>query len=187
MNKLALQQEIQQIDRAKKDPRHFAPLYEAYHEQIFRFVYQRMSDKSMAADITQQVFIKALNNLHRYKHKGFPFGSWLYRIAANEVNGFYRNQNKERVFYAEMEEISYLFKDIAVEDNNYVEEPDKQRILISLLEGLDEIALSLIELRYFEKRSFKEIGEILGITENNAKVTTYRVIDRLKKKLDSLK
>lgn len=184
---MALQNEIQQIDRAKKDPRYFAPLYEAYHEQIFRFVYQRMSDKSMAADITQQVFIKALNNLYRYKHKGFPFSSWLYRIAANEVNGFYRNQNKERVFYAEMEEISYLLKDVASDEEYAVEEQDRQRLLVSLMEELDEIALSLVEMRYFEKRAFKEIGEILGITENNAKVTTYRVIDRLKKKLDSLK
>jgi RNA polymerase sigma-70 factor (ECF subfamily) len=51
------------------------------------------------------------------------------------------------------------------------------------LEKLDEDEMELIELRYFEKHPFKEIGEILDITENNAKVKTYRVIDKLKKLL----
>jgi RNA polymerase sigma-70 factor (ECF subfamily) len=46
---------------------------------------------------------------------------------------------------------------------------------------LDNEEMELIELRYFEKHSFKEVGEILEITENNAKVRTYRVLEKLKK------
>ena len=46
---------------------------------------------------------------------------------------------------------------------------------------LPEDELQLIEMRFFEKRSFKEIGEILEITENNAKVKTYRILEKLKK------
>ncbi|MEO1712127.1 MAG: sigma factor-like helix-turn-helix DNA-binding protein [Bacteroidota bacterium] len=38
-------------------------------------------------------------------------------------------------------------------------------------------------MRFFEKRPFKEIADILGITESNAKVRTYRILDRLKKKI----
>ena len=40
--------------------------------------------------------------------------------------------------------------------------------------------LQLIEMRFFEKRSFKEIGEIVGLTENNAKVKTFRALVKLK-------
>ena len=55
--------------------------------------------------------------------------------------------------------------------------------LIQLLDDLKETDLQLIELRFFEQRPFKEIAEILDITESNAKVKTYRILERLKKKL----
>ena len=46
---------------------------------------------------------------------------------------------------------------------------------------LDEASVNLLELRFFEKKSFKEIGIIFGITENNAKVKAYRAVEKLKK------
>ena len=59
-----------------------------------------------------------------------------------------------------------------------------KRELISVLKKamqyLSEPDLLLIELRFFEERPFSEVGEIIGITENNAKVKTYRAIDKLK-------
>nr|MDQ3072000.1 sigma-70 family RNA polymerase sigma factor [Bacteroidota bacterium] len=53
--------------------------------------------------------------------------------------------------------------------------------LLQSLQQLEENELQLVEMRYFEKRPFREIGEILDITENNAKVKLYRVLDKLKK------
>ena len=52
---------------------------------------------------------------------------------------------------------------------------------MKVLHDLPEDDLQLVEMRYFEKRAFKEIAEILEITENNAKVKVYRVLERLKK------
>ena len=48
---------------------------------------------------------------------------------------------------------------------------------------INEKDLALIELRYFERRSYREIGEIISVTENNAKVKTFRALQRLKKVL----
>jgi RNA polymerase sigma-70 factor (ECF subfamily) len=62
------------------------------------------------------------------------------------------------------------------DENNDVQ---KHR-LVSCLGLLKEKDLQLIELRFFEKRSFKEIGEILDITENNAKVKSFRALEKLK-------
>jgi RNA polymerase sigma-70 factor (ECF subfamily) len=76
-----MEEELSWIRRAQKDPECFGPLYKKYHEQIFRYVYQRMDDEETAFDVTSQVFMKALNNLNRYEFRGVPFSSWLYRIA----------------------------------------------------------------------------------------------------------
>ena len=51
---------------------------------------------------------------------------------------------------------------------------------MALLSHLDAGSMQMIEMRFFEKRPFAEIGQILGITENHAKVKTYRLLDKLK-------
>jgi RNA polymerase sigma-70 factor (ECF subfamily) len=77
---------------AQQDPREFEPLYSKYYEPILRFVYKRLDTKSEAYDVTSQVFLSALQNLSKYEDRGFPFSSWLYRIAINELNQFFRKK-----------------------------------------------------------------------------------------------
>jgi RNA polymerase sigma-70 factor (ECF subfamily) len=168
--------EMDLINLAKKDSNHFTPIYNNYHEQIFRFVYKRTLNKDQAADITSQVFLKALINLKNYEFRGFPFSSWLYRIALNEVNQYYRKNKNKRIVNIDEENI----KDVIEESGETFNEEKREKLLV-VLSHLDQNKTSLIEMRFFEKRSFKEIGEILQITENNAKVRTYRVIEEMKK------
>jgi len=164
------------INLAKKNSKYFEPIYKKYHEQIFRFVYQRLNNEDDAADITSQVFLKALLNLEKYEFRGFPFSSWLYRIALNEVNQHYRKTKNKRSVNLEEEHL----KDIAEESGNTFNQEKREKLLTTLT-NLEEQKLILIEMRFFEKRSFKEIGRVLNITENNAKVRTYRVLEEMKK------
>jgi len=60
------------------------------------------------------------------------------------------------------------------------ESEHKREVLLKILPMLKDNQLQLIEMRFFEKRSFKEIGEILDLTENNAKVKTFRALLKLK-------
>jgi RNA polymerase sigma-70 factor (ECF subfamily) len=131
-----------------------------------------------ASDITSQVFLKALVNLNQFKFRGFPFSSWLYKIALNEVNQFYRKNKNRRTINVD----EHQLKDIVEEAGELFDEV-KRGMLLRVLASLDEAKLVLIEMRFFEKRSFREISEILNITENNAKVKTYRVLDEMKKKM----
>jgi RNA polymerase sigma-70 factor, ECF subfamily len=166
--------ESQQISAAKSDPRSFEPLYNRYYESIIKFVYKRVEDIHDCREITAVVFSKALNNLKKYNDLGFPFSSWLYRIAINEITQFYRDKTKTRIISLSEKGI----KNIAEETGEY--QAELIAVLKKALMYLEEDELNLIELRYFEERPFAEVGQILGITENNAKVKTYRVIDKLK-------
>jgi RNA polymerase sigma-70 factor (ECF subfamily) len=171
-----LSDEELEIERAKADPARFRPLYDRYYERILKFLYQRLDDKEDAYDLCSQVFLKALTNLGKYRSMGVPFSSWLYRIARNELNLFFRRSKTQRTVNIESEGLHQI-----------IDEMDESRLdiygesLIQAVAELDSASLELIEMRYFEKMSFKEIGDILQITENNAKVRTYRILDRLKK------
>ena len=176
--KITTQSEKKLIELSKKDSRYFAPVYEKYHEQIFRFVYKRMSGMDEANDITSQVFLKALVHLKSYKHTGAPFVSWIYRIAINEINQYYRDNKKKRTINISDIDVKSIVNDVDVTYNF-----DLQDKMIATLNDLDDLKVLLLELRYFEKRSFKEIASILNITESNAKIKVYRLLEELKHKL----
>ncbi len=166
--------EKEQIEKSKTDPQCFEPLYVKYYELILKFVYKRVESFDDCREIVAIVFTKALTNISKYKDLGFPFSSWLYRIAINEINQFYRESKKMRAISIDERGI----QNIATET-----ETDRKEIMSNLkkaLNYLSEEEYLLIELRYFEERSFLEVGEILGITGNNAKVKTYRIIDKLR-------
>lgn len=170
--------EFMQIEAAKRDVNHFGPIYDKYYKQIFGYIYQRMEDKETAFDVTSQVFLKALTNLHKYEFKGVPFGSWLYRIAHSEVMQVFRDKKAQRTVNADVADIKHLCEEI---QESYYD--DFMPALSSIMKTLPEDELQLIEMRFFEKRAFKEIAEIMMMTETNAKVKLYRILERIKKTL----
>jgi len=171
-----LQQELDWITNAKMDSKCFGPLYKKYHEQIFRYVYQRMDDQELAFDVTSQVFMKALSNLHKYEYRGVPFSSWLYRIAKSELYQAFRDRKSRKTISVENMHLFEFIEDFKEEDSL----EDKARLTRSL-RLLKTTDLQVIELRYFEQRSYREIGGILEITENNAKVKAFRALERLRR------
>ncbi len=177
-----LNDELVIIEAAKKNPAHFAPLYNKYYKQIFNYLYQRMDCKETAFDITSQVFLKALSNLQNYQFKGVPFASWLYRIAYNEMMLVYRNLKDKRAVNADIGDLKFI-----CEETNEPFFEEYIPIIKKLITELDEEDLMLVEMRFFEKRPFKEIAEILNTTEGNAKVKMFRVIEKLKNKIKKYK
>jgi RNA polymerase sigma-70 factor (ECF subfamily) len=99
-------------------------------------------------------------------------------ISYQILSDFYSKTKKTRTVNIETIQLNNFFEDSEPD----LKEENIERI-INALKLISEDDLMLIEMRFFENRPFKEIGEILKITENNAKVKVYRVIDKLKQKL----
>jgi len=183
---LAVKRNIKQLSEsevialAKEDQFHFGVLYDQYFDQIFRFVFKRLGgNEDVAGDVTQQTFLKAMANLEKYEDRGLPFSSWLYRIAQNEVSMYFRKKKKN--FAVPIDENRVL--EVATEaslSNEYMT-TEQQEKLIEMLNGLESDHLDLIELRFFQELSFKQIAEIYKISEANAKMRTYRILERINK------
>jgi RNA polymerase sigma-70 factor (ECF subfamily) len=176
-----LQTEQHLIEAAKQNPEHFGPLYDKYYKQIFGYVYQRMDCKDSAFDLTSQVFLKALTNIEKYEYKGVPFASWLYRIAHSEVMQSFRTKKNLRTINADISDLRNICEEV---EQEYMEE--YKSVLMTVIKNLPEDDVQLIELRFFEKRQFKEIAEILNLTETNAKVKLYRILEKVKKTLTNI-
>ena len=171
------------IALAKKDRKCFKSLYEKYFDAIFWFVLKRTGSETLTGDITQQVFFKAMTNLSKYKHQGHPFSSWLYRIALNEVNQYYRKSKHRR--YVEIDE---NLLQAMTEEMEFDEEqnPNPSKLLSKLLEFLTPDELNIIEMKYFEGKNFREIGEILSLKESATKVRAHRIMKKLRNAINQV-
>ncbi|MCI5056595.1 MAG: RNA polymerase sigma factor [Flavobacteriales bacterium] len=168
------------IEQAKTDRAAFRPIYEKYYEDIFRFVLKRVSTTDLCQDLVSQTFLKALNKLNDYQFKGVPFVSWLYRIALNEVNLHYRSSHTKRTLRFDTSDLVRMFGE---QHEDVVDDEKQERIqrILNALQKLKPEDIQFIQLRFFEDRPYKEVGEIMGTTENNAKVKVFRIVERIKK------
>jgi RNA polymerase sigma-70 factor (ECF subfamily) len=172
--------EVLIIEKSKEDRRAFKPIYEKYYEDLFRFVFKRVNSKDLTQDLVSQTFLKALDKLDEYQFKGVPFVSWLYRIAMNEVNLHYRSSHTKRTLRFDTNDLIRMFGD---SHEDIIEDEKQERIqrILQTMQKLKPEDIQFIQLRFFEERPYKEIGEIIGITENNAKVKVFRIVERIKK------
>ena len=172
-----------QIESAKLDPKNFEVLYDKYFSKIFSFVLARVNDKEQTGDITSQVFLKALVNIKNYKYQGLPFSAWLFRIAINECNQFFRDSKKARTVVLNEEFSAALVSEIIEADDS----EDGYRKLGLIIKTLKIEEVQLLELRFYENKSFREIGYIIGVTENYAKVKLYRLLIKMKQQINQTK
>ena len=117
----------------------------------------------------------ALKALPKYEFRGLPFSSWLYRIAINEMNRIFRINQKQRGINLSDEQLNNIAGEIGGGNDD-----ENSRMLLEILTQLEEEDFQLIEMRFFEQRPFKEIGEILNISEANAKMKLYRLLEKMK-------
>ncbi len=155
----------------------FGALYDHYHVMIYRFVMIKVGRREEAEDITHQVFLSAWQKVPSYKHMGYPFSSWLYQIARNQVIDYYRAK-KSDVSLEKADPESFA---VAVDPNADLTrkfELEKVRAAIAMLKPEYQ---DVIILRFVEDMSLRETGAALKKSEGAVKLLQHRAVRELKK------
>lgn len=157
------------------DAEAFGKLYDMHVDRIYRHIYYRVGNEADAEDMTQQVFLKAWQAIHRYKKMGTPFVGWLMTIAHNLVVDFYRTR-KDRAYL----EAEILASDSASNPEQTAETKlEQQRVRRAILQlGRDE--QQVVILRFIEGFEFAEIASLLGKKEGNVRVILHRALVKLR-------
>ncbi len=163
------------IEKSKRDKRQFKPLYDRYYGPLFRFFMRRTDDTSLADELCSLTFFKALDGLSKFKWQGKPFGAWLFRIGTNELNKHFRD--KKPIYVIETDKLNCADEKIEITEQDHME------LLKELLDDLPETELRILELKYFEDQSFKEISKLLGMGESAVKMRVYRLLSKLRTQL----
>ena len=177
MNAVSELTERRLIEAAQQDPARFGDLYEIHFDRVYAYVSRRLGDRDAAQDVTSEVFHHALANLKHFEWRGAPFGAWLMRIASNAITDRWRRQNRESGQSSEIEAVS---KDPSPEEIQH------RARLFALVRTLPEDQRRVIEMRFAEERSVREIALALGKTEGSIKQLQFRGIQKLREEARSV-
>jgi len=153
----------------------FGLLYEEYVERVYRYVYVRTGRVEEAEDLTQEVFLRALNSIDAYRDHGKPFSAWLMRIARNEVASFQRRSGR-RPQTELTEEIEDRHNGDIVETTERVMALEDLRVAVG---QLPEAQRDVITLRFAAGLSVADTAKALGKRENNVKVLQHKGMQKL--------
>ncbi len=162
------------IEAAQQDPGRFAELYERNFHLVYAYVARRIHDRTETQDLTAHVFQQALANIGKFKWRGAPFVTWLYRIAANAIADQTRKKSREP---AEIEHAA-----------NTSVDPDLEQVercaqLFRAVETLPEDQRTVILLRFGEEKSIREIAVRLNRSEGAVKQLQFRGLENLRARL----
>ena len=151
-------------------------MYNLYYMQIYSYVVTIVKDQSLAEEITQNTFFKAMTAKRTYEGKASEL-TWLCSIAKNLAMDECRKNSK----YAELDE-----EMLEQPDNmtKAVEDKDTALRIHLVLHELEEPYKEVFQLRVFGELPFAQIGMIFGKTENWARVTYHRARLKIKERMD---
>jgi RNA polymerase sigma-70 factor (ECF subfamily) len=172
--------EEQLVEQAKTDPEAFGKLYELYVEKIYNYVYYRIGNHHDAEDLTAKTFHRALNHIPNYNHKGVPFAAWLYRIAHNLVANWHRDHKRRQVVALEQVTLS---SDRQEMPHHAAEQTNERELLLAAIQKLPPERQELLTLKFVERMSNAEIGQVMGRSEGAIKSLYHRTLVSLKELL----
>jgi RNA polymerase sigma-70 factor, ECF subfamily len=157
------------VEAAQRDPGRFAEIYEMHFGRVYAFVVRRVPSRDEAEDLTAEVFQQALAGLGGFEWQGTPFIAWLLGIASHVVARRWKGAAAQPE--VPVDEIELAGNSVNAE---------RQALFGQLLERLPEDQRRVLERRFFEQRSIRDIAREMGRSEGAIKQLQFRALEALR-------
>lgn len=161
------------------DPEAWEELVNKYYNQIFSFCVRRcLGNRTLAADLTQDIFLKVIENIENYKFRG-KFFNYLFTITVNVCNNYY---NKKKLTQYELdEEVINVGSEIIM--TNIITRENKNQIQLAL-NTLPAIQREALILKYYHDLNVKTIAKITKTSVPTSQSRIYQGLKKLRELLD---
>jgi RNA polymerase sigma-70 factor (ECF subfamily) len=160
------------VEAAQRDPSRFAGLYERNFHRVYAYVARRVGDRACAEDLTAQVFHEALAGIGGFEWRGVPFIAWLLKIASRAVADHWKRAGRESGSRPPDVEPAAL------------DETERSAMLFQLVERLPEAQYRVIQMRFVEQKSIREIAREMARSEGAVKQLQLRAIQNLRAQME---
>ena len=160
------------LEAAQADPARFVDIYERHVDRVYAYVSRRAGNRAVAEDITSQVFEQALRTLGRFEWRGVPLAAWLYRIAANALADHWRDRRRDAADPPP-----------DVPGAGELDEIDRRLALNRQIERLPDLQRQVIQMRFVEEKSIRDVAAALERSEGAIKQLQLRALENLRKSM----
>lgn len=171
---------IVQLKDSKTRNKAFSTLLDQYQERLYWFVRKIVITHDNANDVLQNTFIRVFKGIDSFEGKS-ALSTWLYRIAQNESLRFL--EQNQKVTFSSLDEPKNKFEILS--HDNYFDGDETKLKLHRIVEELTEKQRQVFQMKYFDDLSFKQISEILDISESTLKSSYYTAVKIIEEKIIS--
>lgn len=150
-------------------------LFERYHKRIFNFLARMTMDRTVAEDLTQNVFMRMIKYRNSFRADA-RFQSWIYQIARNIFSDYYQDNKNRKLGFIDVEKLEGVMADS--DETQMMEE--REELLHRSLAKLEPEQRELLVLTRFQHMKYEEVAVIMDTTVANIKVRVHRAIGKLR-------
>ena len=165
-------------DPTQKD-KAFSELLDVYQERLYWHIRKLVTTHENADDVLQNTFIRVYKSIHKFEGKS-SLHTWMYRIAYNESMRLLEKNNKKS--FDNIDDVSSSHLEVLFEDE-YFDGNEIQRKLHKIIDSFKEKQKRVFQMKYFDDLSFRQISEILNISESTLKSTYYSAVRIIEEKI----
>jgi RNA polymerase sigma-70 factor (ECF subfamily) len=174
----AQEEERALLSQMSESPQAFRPLYQHYFPRVFAYVAYRVGTKQEAEDLTADIFVKVIESIPRFEYRGAgAFATWLFRIAHNEVQQFYRTSQRRKA--VPLDDLPDIESADLLPDAAFARKEQFAR-LRQALTMLSPRRQEIITLRFFGGLRNQEIATVLTLDERTVASHLCRGLEDLK-------
>ena len=175
---------------AANDQLAFAEIMDRYRDAIFHSINKMVFSSDDAEDLTIETFTKAFQRLDQYS-PAYAFSTWLFKIASNHTIDFIRKKRLKALSLdqgfanEDGDTMEFHVKDDALDPMETLQRKERIELMRAVVETMKPRYRRLVELRYFEEKSYEEISEELNLPLGTVKAQLFRARDMMAKVLES--
>lgn len=159
----------------------FIGILKEHKRILYKITYSYCRNSDDRKDLEQEIIIQLWLSLKNYKQE-YKLSTWIYKIALNVAISYYRRDVKRKETNVAFDETIFQIAEV---NNNTEENTHKTELLYTFINQLNELNKAIIIL-YLEGKSYKEISEIMGLTETNVATKINRIKGKLKERISLL-
>ncbi|CAM1358857.1 RNA polymerase sigma factor [Tenacibaculum xiamenense] len=170
---------IQQLTSKKHREKAFAKLLDLYQERLYWHIRKIVGTHENADDVLQNTFIRVYKSLENFKQES-SLHTWMYRIAYNESVRFLEKEKKKN--FSSLQDVNDHFLS-NLKGDQYFDGDEAQVRLHKVLQQLSEKQKRIFQMKYYDNLKFREIGELLEMSENTIKTHYYNAVKHIEKNI----
>ncbi len=170
---------IKRLKDPKQKDKAFSDLLDLYQERLYWHIRKIVLTHDNANDVLQNTFIRIFKGIKNFQEKS-TLHTWMYRIAYNESIRFLEKNKIKTLVSLEQDNNSYINN---LKQDEYFNGDEIQLKLHQILSRLSDNQKRVFQMKYFDDLSFREISEILDISENTLKSSYYSVVKTIEEKI----